>query len=130
MRRLFLILMIALLPLRAWASDVMAIEMATGAPAASAQAPQTPDLSGAATMAHHQMPAASDCEGHAGTSSTEAAAQAHCNTCVTCQICHSAVVLAQALGVTPPVLPPPAPAIGAPRFSSAERALSQKPPIS
>ncbi len=129
MRHLILVLMIALLPLRTWAGDLMAIDMASGALAASASASDHAAAAGDAAAAHHQMTTASECEGHAGTSPTESAAQAHCKTCVTCQICHSVVILTQAPVVMPPVLAPPASAIGAPRFASAERALSQKPPI-
>ena len=133
MRRFVLVLMIALLPLRTWAGDVMAIDMVAGAqsasPSASSSALGQAASSVDSALAHHQMPSAIDCEGHAGTSSAESDAQAHCKTCVTCQICHSVVILAQAPGVSPPDLTPALTVVGAPRFTSAERAPSQKPPI-
>lgn len=129
MRRLVLILMIAMLPLRTWAGDVMAIDMAAGPPVASAQALQTHAAVDAATTAHHQAPAASgDCDDHAGKSPL--AAQAHCKTCVTCQICHSVAIVMQVPAVMPQLVDTPVPAIGTLHFTSAERALSQKPPIS
>jgi hypothetical protein len=126
MRRLLIVLMIALLPLRTWAGDVMGVDMAASAlaGASSAVAAHHP---AAATVAMET--AASDCDGHADASPS-AAAQAHCKTCVTCQICHSVAVLMLTPGVMPQLLVPLVPATGTPHFTSAERALGQKPPIS
>ena len=129
MRRLFLIILITLLPLRTWAGDVMAVDMASNGLTSSALTSAQPANTAEEATAHHQMPAANDCEWHAGASPTEATTQVHCSTCVTCQICHSVVILTAWPNVTPPALLARAPAIGAPRFTSAEPAQSQKPPI-
>lgn len=145
MRRIFLIVMIALLPLRGWVGDVMAMEMA-------AQSVNT--TNSVATHAHGARAEGqfdsekvasthAECPGHAATASGQAStasdalpegdsdsASGHCNTCGVCQICHT-VALANALtGSAPGFIPHPLPAIGSTRFASAVTALSQKPPIS
>ena len=119
MRRLFLILMIALLPLRAWAGDVMAVGMMT------------------VNLATH-VP----CAGHDASEpgalerspdSTEVAdvsPSAHCETCVACQICHSVALANPAILQAPAVTSPVQPASLSTRFASALLAISLKPPIS
>jgi hypothetical protein len=125
MRTLFLALMIALLPLRGWVGDVMAVELAQQSMAG----------------AHQAMSAMADChEGHAGHAPmAQAAPQAQpdgehttadCSTCTVCQICHSvalASVLPQLPGTT---LPMAAPRASQPQYASAERVQGDKPPIS
>ena len=83
MRRILIILMIALLPLRSWAGDLMAVSMSTEALTVAT-----------ASIAVHQASAdAKDCAGHSGpqslTSDAIALDDGHCETCVACQICHS-----------------------------------------
>ncbi len=150
MRRIFLFIMIALLPLRGWMGDVMAVEMASqGMNATNSLA--TYSYSTRATGQFDSKNAASahsECPGHAemavgpeadtldAVAPTDAAATAddaadgHCNTCGVCQICHT-VALASAMVPYPPeFIPQTQPAASSIRFASAFAALGQKPPIS
>lgn len=143
MRTLLLALMIALLPIRGWLGDAMAVEMVRHSlPAASAAAMAT-----AATQAHcHEaMEAAEAADGmdhmamsladhHAGSqhngSDNDDAGHQGCGTCTACQVCHTV-----ALGGMPFVdivhsAPQAPPAAHATRFASAEPAPGLKPPIS
>lgn len=132
MRTLFLALMIALLPLRGWVGDVMAVELSTQSRAAHHAAPAP------APTGHHEAHAAGAT--HHGHTMADAAAPcaspdeeqglADCAGCTVCQICHS-VALAPVLPELPPaVLPTAVPASSQPLYASAERALGDKPPIS
>ena len=117
MRRLLVVLLlIALLPLRAWAGDAMAVEMALMAQAVQA----TP------TAAH------GDCHEHSAAAqpSQSTPAMDNCNHCAACQACFSValepvlaqgLLLAGAAGVPVLTLHP---------YASADLALGQKPPIS
>lgn len=146
MRTLLLALMIALLPIRGWLGDAMALEMVRhslhASPAASSQAATA--ATAASTVAdahcHEAMEAATAGDGmdttmahHAGTqgdSTSHGTDHQGCGTCTACQVCHTV-----ALGGMPmadivhgaPQAPPPAHAA---RFASAEAALGLKPPIS
>ncbi len=123
MRAVFLALLIALLPLRGWVGDVMAMERV--APAAPA-----------AHHMHHD--GASDCE-HTPTDMGHAMADAHadepqtaaqdCSGCTACQICHSAALAPVLLHVPVPRLALLAPQARLPQDMSAERAPGFKPPI-
>ncbi len=124
MRALFLALLIAVLPLRSWLGDVMALERI--APVPTAQSEQV--------TAHGDAHAAGDCHGAMGHPDAGAAdaspGDGDCHGCTACQICHSV-----ALGVAPPpaitaVRPTLAPPTSLPRYVSAERAPGFKPPIS
>ena len=148
MRRLFLITMIALLPLRGWVGDAMAMEMAIDMPVQMAMAVQkTSPLNTIISVADQAHPTRAtghfgsenaaathaECPGHSAMASgdaTDNAASGHCNTCGACQICHT-VALAGTVLFNPPqaisVLPLP---LGSTRFASALPALSLKPPIS
>ena len=127
MRSLFLALLIALLPLRGWVGDVMAMELM--APALTASAAQ------AAHPSHHD--AAGDCEhapthhGHArtGESIGEAQAAGDCGTCTACQICHSVALAPVPHQPESPQLALAAPQSRLPQDVSAERAPGFKPPI-
>lgn len=124
MRRILIILMIALLPLRSWAGDLMAVSMSTEALTVAS-----------ASIAVHQVTAdTKDCAGHSGpqslTSDAIALDDSHCKTCVTCQICHSVALvnLATVASNTAPrnLRTTPIASI----FASATLATSVKPPIS
>lgn len=127
MRRWFILLMIALLPVRGWVGDVMAADMLTQrlhtlAPAQAA--PTQPadahaDCHGKAVAHNPAQPEASN-----------APDVADCGSCASCQVCHS-LVLAAASGAAP-VLPAPhaAPPVRGMHFASAEPARGFKPPIS
>ena len=146
MRHLLLILMIALLPMRGWVGDVMAMEMAM-----AAQKLVTIELiannvySTRATgqfKGENRSAAQGECAEHAANaaihspsvadraSSADDATSGHCNTCGVCEICHS-VAMANPMASNPPdFIPHTLPSIGSTRFASALTALSQKPPIS
>ena len=133
MRRLLLILMIAFMPLRGWAGDVMAVDMVAGQLAAPARM--------VAEHAHTEKANAhqADCLGHVHTE-PEASGDAeepgndqlasHCPTCNTCQVCSSA---AFAVHVAVSCRMPAqycVPFTGGAAFTSAEPAPGLKPPIS
>lgn len=134
MRRWLLIVMIALLPLRVWAGDVMAGQMlaqqlgAINSVAISAHPEQT------AGHFHSEMApqAHADCLGHAAVAddTDEAAAGMDCSTCVACQVCHSVALMV--VPAQQAALPAwhDAPASRALPFASAPVALGFKPPIS
>lgn len=143
MRTLLLALMIALLPIRGWLGDAMAVEMAKHS------LPEAVSVAGAATEAHcHEAMEAGDHSGmamqmSAGTDMPDPLAHAThdthddagadhqgCGTCTACQVCHTV-----ALGGMPRVdtvhgAPQAPPAAHASRFASAEPAQGLKPPIS
>ena len=140
MRTLLLALMIALLPIRGWLGDAMAVEMVRHALPASSMAaqeafPASPALAAADAHCHEAMEAAdSGMETMAhhdeGSSSDHGTDHQGCGTCTVCQVCHTV-----ALGGTPLVdivhgAPQAPPAAHAARFASAEPVLGLKPPIS
>ena len=120
MRRLFIILMIALLPLRSWAGDAMTLQMAVGQLTSSAQATT-------------QMVA--DCHGqnaelsNAG-SANDSAADGRCDTCGTCELCHSVALADFSFSELPSLSAPSFLSSDSTGFASAPRALNLKPPIS
>lgn len=129
MRPLFLALLIALLPLRGWVGDVMAMELMAPKLAAS-------EARAAAHAPHHD--AAGDCEhapthhGHAMTEEPSGDAQAStgdCSTCTACQICHSVALAPVLIQATSPQLALAAPWSSLPQDVSADRAPDFKPPI-
>lgn len=132
MRVFFLALMIALLPLRGWVGDVMAMEPTNSPqPAHHAAGMSAP---AAMVMANcHEAPAAGH-HGHAadaaqpGSADDEHAA-GDCGSCSLCQICHSVALTAVLPPLPAAVLPGVAPASSQPLYASAERALGDKPPI-
>lgn len=128
MHRLIVILMIALLPLRTWAGDIMAIQMA-----APTHAEQSTTVSDTASSVHEMQTVEADCPGHsasaAGGVSPDSSPDA-CSTCVTCQICHSVAIAVSVPDLLAQASFAQAPAFDTPHFTSAEPALSQKPPIS
>jgi hypothetical protein len=146
MRHWLLILLIALLPLRGWAADAMAVEMASQTllqplNATNTVAKNSMDT-GAKSQFHASSAAAShaDCFEHAqsptqpGTPPSADAhdqpAEGHCSSCVACQVCHS-VALAALPGVLAlNTLPHGAPRITGAAFTSASAAPGFKPPIS
>ncbi len=124
MRRFLLALMIALLPLRGWVGDVMAMEQVSSTHA-GAQA------TGSATHDGHDV---QPCHGHAdvplATSIQHDDNYGDCAGCVACQICHSValtglVPLASTAAQTS--APPQARTLA---HASAERVRGFKPPIS
>lgn len=128
MRMFLLALMIALLPLRGWLGDVMAIEQVGQARTAA----HTSDLHSdchEAQLHHGQLDATH--EGLAtGSEQGPVQAASDCTGCTACQICHS-VALAGWPEVSSAALLPTAVAQTPARLhASAERAPGFKPPIS
>jgi hypothetical protein len=128
MRMFLLALMIALLPLRGWLGDVMAIEQVGQARTAA----HTSDLHSdchEAQLHHGQLDATH--EGLAtGSEQGPVQAAGDCTGCTACQICHS-VALAGPFSLTPTAAPATsAPQTQARLHASIARAPGFKPPIS
>lgn len=139
MRTLFLALMIALLPVRGWLGDAMAIEMvrhsmpAAEAVAGVAQAATEAHCHEAGDMAMNAMDNASHADhamadGHGGDG--DHASHQGCGTCTACQVCHSVALGGTELPGIAHDAPQAAPAAPAARFASTEPFLGLKPPIS
>jgi len=127
MRTLFLALMIALLPLRGWVGDVMAMErLGQSLPTAPAAAAHGECQE---AQAHHGHDAAQeDMSQPAGHASGHA--QADCSGCTVCQICHSVVLASAPVPASTAVLPTALPPSHARLYTSAEPVPGFKPPIS
>lgn len=151
MRTLLLALMIALLPIRGWLGDAMAVEMVKHALPAAASAAAS--MATAATEAHcheameaggdsgmgmgmgmgMQMSAGTDVSDDSVTHATHDNAGADhqgCGTCTACQVCHTVALGGMPLVDTVHSAPQAPPAAHASRFASAEPAQGLKPPIS
>jgi hypothetical protein len=138
MRHLFLILMIALLPLRGWFSDAMATGMVTAQvqPQTTAKTEAT-HAHEAGVQAHHDTETvvadasqtAADCSGHV-SGGDDHAADTHCNSCSVCQACNTVALSPAASEVTAAFNPRTLPRAVVAQFVSAEHALGEKPPIS
>jgi hypothetical protein len=131
MRFLLLALMIALLPVRGWMGNAMAVDMASQAVMKAQKAGSQQD---ATLTAEDSMPA--DCPMHAQGAGTDAASPevgssggSHCNACDTCELC-----LALATSTWPDAAAVSfarhiAPLAMGYRFTSADSFSSFKPPI-
>lgn len=143
MRTLLLALMIAMLPIRGWLGDAMALEMARHSLPVAAS--MSMSMATAATEAHCHEEMAAD-SGMSPDTAMQMSAGMHttdhsqhdsagtdhqgCGTCTVCQVCHTV-----ALGGMPHIdtvhsAPQASPAAHATRFASAEPAQGLKPPIS
>lgn len=138
MRLLLLALMIALLPLRGWVGDVMAMEMPAGLSSATNNIATHVDNTGARGHIHLNSEAShTQCHGHDGAAADARAdnAESHdnpgqCSHCSACQICHTvAVTTAVSLAVDTALPHLLWPASGL-QFASAIPAPHLKPPIS
>lgn len=119
MRRLLLIVvLLVMVPLRTWAGDAMAIQMAALSQASSTASAPAPchDAPAAASPATH------DHRSHAPCTTTG-------TTCAACQACASVALLAPAALAEGPALPHALPRAGNARYTSVTVALSHKPPI-
>ncbi|MFZ3128104.1 MAG: hypothetical protein WA136_08815 [Rhodoferax sp.] len=141
MRALFLVLLIALLPLRGWAGDAMAVDM-LAQPTVAIENVATDAVS---TVESHPMHAESAMDSHAQcmehapgdmanghTSHVQGAPVPphHNNHCTTCQACSAIPVALQAAVPLLPVTLHSVPHYAGPAFASAEPARGFKPPIS
>jgi hypothetical protein len=137
MRLFVIIVLMALLPLRGWAGDGMAIRMASMAGhhgAASAQtlaAAQTPVAAAHADCVEHASMAAAQPTVSGDKAAAGPVSPDHCSTCPTCQACFTVGLLVPTIEL-PAQLPRTAfqqdRAVAV--FASADLAHSQKPPIS
>ena len=119
MRRvLIILLLLALVPLRSWAADVMAIQMA-GQTHATTQAPSV-----ATNVNCHEAQALSAAAPETSTSLDP------CTACAACQACFTVALIVPALDSAAQVLPHGLPQSADAQFTSATIALGQKPPIS
>ncbi len=140
MHRIFLILLIALLPMRGWIGDATAAQMASQAvvkgtfvlaeEAGSATKTEANHAHMAGTSDHFHAEITIDCASHMANGSSPASDKEHCNTCGVCQVCNSVT-----LAMPSPVAATATIALWVPpyrstRFTSADRALSLKPPTS
>ena len=133
MRVFALVLMIALLPLRGWAGEVMATRMAAFEVSQSGQPVTT------GNFASNAKPAAAmpDCHGHADSprhtnlhGGTDVFVEDSANSCSACLACHT-VALSLQFSVVVLTNSSSAEVLAAAiNFNSATPALSQKPPIS
>lgn len=141
MRTLLLALMIALLPIRGWLGDAMAVEMVRHSlPAASLVAQEASPASVAADAHCHEAMGAADDSGmdtmahhhDDGNSSGNDHGTDHqgCGTCTACQVCHTVALGGMPLVDIAHSAPQAPPAAHAARFASAEPVLGLKPPIS
>lgn len=122
MRRLLLIVvLLVMVPLRTWAGDAMAIQMAARSSANTASSVISAPAPCHATPAQ-ASPAAHDHSTHA--------THAPCASCAVCQACASVALLAPAPRALSPALPHALPQTGHDLYTSVTVALSHKPPIS
>ena len=137
MRRLFIVFMILLLPLRGWAADLMAVTMANQQRFATINiannAIDTRTILSSDQQAQVAMP--EDCPFL--TFSNDGLAEnggqgvsVLCKGCTTCQLCMALVTGYPAMTRFVAALPPAEPLVGTIHFTSAERASGFKPPIS
>lgn len=153
MRTLLLALMIALLPIRGWLGDAMAVEMAKHSLPVAASAAASMATAAADAHCHEAMQAGDhsgmDMQTSADTDDVpapfahathdthdrhdnEGAGADHqgCGTCTSCQVCHTVALGGMPLVDTVHSAPQAPPAAHASRFASAEPAQGLKPPIS
>ena len=123
-----------MLPLRGWAGDVMATQMASAAIAVESGAASAHKANASASP-NHSNQATPDChealENPADSDNVQgsAADSDHCGTCQACQACHTVALLPAMLEImTSKNVPQLRPMRSA--YTSAAAALGQKPPIS
>ena len=144
-RYLIVALIVVLLPLRSWAGDVMATQMASSAVAtviaiekgaANAHKTGAKTYFDHRTQAVHTAIATPDCHENGlttqaaeGVSEKASNAAGHCSTCIACQVCHTVALMSTLPAVTIPFAPPQLRQSSSAIFTSADAALGQKPPI-
>lgn len=133
MRALLLALMIALLPLRGWVGDAMAMNMMSEALHTPANA-----IKSVATNTHpaahgdHFEARHADCAEHPAPAPTSDAAGSHDGNCAShaaCQLCHSVALTPLLPTLAPAAVPAAAPPRALAGFASAELPPGFKPPI-
>ena len=131
MRRVFLILLIALLPLRGWAVDMMGVVMAAQALSASQHIAGNTSEAGPATSNGAETPFSMsvDCPMWASQTADDDPTVSH-SICTTCQLCMALLTGHNFALISTAPLVQAAQGIPGISFSSAEHALRLKPPIS
>jgi len=133
MRHLLLALMIALLPVRGWVGNAMAIDMAAQQVVMAYGTVNTMTES-AAMNADASMP--SDCPMHAQASAPadntgeDSTTGFHCNGCNTCELCLTLASFTWTELPAATFTPRAEPSTHGTRFSSADSVSGLKPPIS
>ena len=130
MRHLLLVLMIALLPVRGWAVDVMALSMAAGQLNAieSVTVESVDTRAAGQSESENQAAMPTDCPMQVQAADKAGAGVCHgCNTCLLCMAVVTGYPMALAGTAS---LPQAEQAIGSASFTSAVRAPGFKPPIS
>ncbi len=132
MRRLVLILMLVLLPLRGWVGEAMAMQMLAQHVFATQNVAALADEISVEATFDAEMQA--DCHGDShvpavATAPADSSSSA-CGTCPLCQMCHSVAAPAPFTSVPTPWLPHVQPTTGSARYASAPAAFALKPPIS
>lgn len=125
MTRLFILFLIALLPLRGWSVQSMVFQM--GAQTVAVQAPSLDIAMGEDCALHMQQAAAA--QGLVPQASDASHKPEH-KGCQSCQLCMPLAALAAANSLALVPQPQAMPSVGSSRFVSAERARDVKPPIS
>lgn len=131
MHRFFIVLMIALLPLRSWAGDVMTLEMAVGQLTGTVHAAtqEVPDCHGQNSM-HSGIGFETSNAIDATKSNVDSTSDGRCVTCGTCQLCHSVALVDFSFSDLTSLALPSLLSSDSTGFTSAPSALSFKPPIS
>ena len=128
MRYLLITLMIVLLPLRGWAGNAMAVDMA----AQQMLLAQVTIANSAAMVAESSMPA--DCpmlvQAVADKPEQASPASVHCHSCDTCELCLALAASTLTAWPADMMNPPDAPLLVSNAFQSANTAAGFKPPIS
>lgn len=132
--------MLALLPLRGWVGDAMALELTAAAlehPENAIKSVAHQGHSARATAdfdAQHGHARPADCPGHGAVTDSAAdspsQASTDCNTCAACQICHLVALTPSLPQLAPLFLPAARPQAAPLLFASAEPVPGSKPPIS
>ena len=126
MSRLFILFLIALLPLRGWTAERMVVQMDHGA--ARVQLPGAIAAMSAECALHMQM--VQQTSARAQAAQPDAAAHASHGGCQNCQLCMPLAALDSATPLAALPQPKALPLGGSSRFVSADPARNAKPPIS
>ena len=131
MRRVFLILMIALLPVRGWAADMMGVVMAAQELSAvhSVADSGSEARAGNPSGAEPAFNMSADCPMGAIQTPDDGASDTH-QGCATCQLCMALFTANTPVPIITITLPQAPQGRASTRFTSAERAPGFKPPIS
>lgn len=122
MRHWLLALMIALLPLRGWVGDAMALSLLM--PTSTTQATAAPPCHG-----HEEVAPSLTMADASALASEQAAAPDGPHSHSACSVCHAPALTPLALSAASPQAAPPGAAPTSVRFSSTEPRRDAKPPI-